>query len=269
MFFTYKDKQVYYEVHGQGNPILILNGIMMSTKSWAQFIDPFTVNNQLILLDFLDQGQSDKVFTQYDHSLQVDVVIGLLDHLQLDKVNVYGVSYGGQIALQVALKAPERIDKLCLFNTSDETSYWLSEVGHAWNKAAIDGEAYYLTTIPIIYSPKFFNENREWMENRKKVLMGVFSDPNFIESMIRLTKSSEPYNVSDRVSQIKHQTLIVGCEYDFVTPYYQQQQLHQKLENSQLIYVPDSGHALMYEKPALFVSLVLGFLNNTKFEFTL
>ncbi len=133
MYFTFDDKKLYYEVHGQGNPILILNGIMMSTKSWAQFIDPFTVNNQLILLDFLDQGQSDKVFKQYDHSLQVDVVIGLLDHLQLDKVNVYGVSYGGQIALQVALKAPERIDKLCLFNTSDETSYWLSEVGHAWN----------------------------------------------------------------------------------------------------------------------------------------
>ena len=269
MTFTFNNKQVYYEVHGQGKPLIILNGIMMSTKSWAQFIEPFTQFNQLILFDFLDQGQSEKVTQQYDHSLQVDVVIALLEHLNLGKVNVYGVSYGGQIALQVALKRPDLIDKMCLFNTSDETSYWLSEVGHAWNKATHDGEAYYLTTIPIIYSPKFFNENREWMENRKKILVDVFSNQDFIDSMVRLTKSSEPYNVSDQVHKIKHETLIVGCEYDFVTPYYQQELLHEKLENSNLVFVPDSGHALMYEKPTLFVSLVLGFINNNKTEFTL
>lgn len=269
MQFTFNSKQVYYEVHGEGTPIIILNGIMMSTKSWAQFILSLTKHNQLILMDFLDQGQSDKLEDGYDHSIQVDTVIALFDHLGLDKVNVYGVSYGGQIALQLALKAPERVDKLCLFNTSDETSYWLSEVGHAWNAATHDGEAYYLTTIPIIYSPKFFNENREWMENRKKILTEVFSQKPFIDSMVRLTKSSENYNVSDQVSQIEHQTLIVGCEYDFVTPYYQQQQLHQKMRNSQLIFVPDSGHALMYEKPALFVSLLLGFMNNDQFEYHL
>lgn len=110
MTFTFNNKQVYYEVHGQGKPLIILNGIMMSTKSWAQFIEPFTQFNQLILVDFLDQGQSEKVTQQYDHSLQVDVVIALLEHLNLGKVNVYGVSYGGQIALQVALKRPDLIE---------------------------------------------------------------------------------------------------------------------------------------------------------------
>lgn len=269
MFFEVNSKKVYYEVHGQGKPILILNGIMMSTKSWIQFIEPFTQFNQLILVDFLDQGQSDKLQDGYDHTVQVEVVAKLVDHLGLDKVNIYGVSYGGQIALQVALKYPEKIDKLCLFNTSDETSYWLSEVGHAWNAAAGDGEAYYLTTIPIIYSPKFFNENREWMENRKRILTDVFNTKTFIESMVRLTKSSENYDVSQRVHEIEHQTLIVGCEYDFVTPYYQQQQLHSKLRNSHLVFVPESGHALMYEKPNLFVSLVLGFMNNNKVEYSL
>lgn len=269
MFFTYQNKQVYYEVHGEGAPILILNGIMMSTKSWAHFIKPLTQFNQLILCDFLDQGQSDKLSGEYDHKIQVDLVIALLDHLNLEKVNLYGVSYGGQVALQVALKAAHRIEKLCLFNTSDQTSYWLSEIGHAWNKAALDAESYYLTTIPIIYSPKFFNENHEWMRNRKKILTQVFSNQDFIDSMIRLTKSSENYDVSERVSEIEIPTLIVGCEYDFVTPYYQQQQLHQKMKHSELLFVPDSGHALMYEKPALFVSLVLGFMNNNQFEYQL
>lgn len=269
MYFKVHEKKVYYEVHGKGTPLIILNGIMMSTKSWAQFIEPLTQFNQLILVDFLDQGQSDKLEEGYDHQIQVDVVVGLINHLGLEKANIYGVSYGGQIALQLALWHPHLVDKLCLFNTSDETSDWLREIGYAWNAAAHDGEAYYLTTIPIIYSPKFYNENVEWMNNRKKILVDIFNNKDFIDSMVRLTKSSENYNVSDQVHKIKHHTLIVGCEYDLVTPYYQQQVLHDKLENSELVFVGDSGHALMYEKPALFVSLVLGFMNNNKFEYTL
>lgn len=267
MNFIFQGKQIYYELHGEGKPLLILNGIMMSTKSWSEFIEPFSASNQLILLDMVDQGQSAKMTKAYNHSIQVDLVKALVDHLNIEKVNIYGVSYGGEIAIQLAIKYPEIVDKLCLFNTCGATSYWLSEIGNAWNKASHDGLAYYLTTIPIIYSPKFFNKNKEWMENRKKTLVPIFNDQEFISSMVRLTNSSLGYDSLDKLKQIEHQTLIVGCEYDFVTPYYQQEELHEKIKNSELIYIPDSGHALMYEKPLLFTSLILGFINNNKSEF--
>lgn len=267
MYFYYENKKIYYEVHGSGNPLLILNGIMMSTKSWTEFIEPFTKFNQLILVDMIDQGQSDKLEKDYDQTIQVEIVKALIEHLNLEKVNIYGVSYGGEVAIQMAIKYPEMIDKLCLFNTCARTSYWLSEIGNAWNAATHDGLAYYLTTIPIIYSPKFFNARKDWMENRKKALLPLFNDSDFISSMIRLTNSASNHDCVDQLDQIEHQTLIVGCEYDFVTPYYQQEELHQNIKNSELVFVPDSGHALMYEKPALFTSLVLGFINNNKFEF--
>lgn len=260
-------KEMYYEIHGEGEPLVILNGIMMSTKSWAGFIEPLSQDNQLILIDFLDQGQSDKLEGEYTHQIQVEATIELLEAITEEPISLFGISYGGEIALQIALEKPELIKKLLLFNTCSETSYWLEEVGNAWNKAAKDPQAYYLSTIPYIYSPIFFTKNREWMENRKKTLIPVFSDENFIQSMIRLTNSPVTYDVTDRLHEIEIPTLIVGAEYDFVTPFYQQKELHEGIKHSEIVYIPDSGHGIMYEKPVLFTSLVKGFALQDKLHF--
>ncbi len=270
MIFKYNNHNVYYEIHGEGAPLLLLNGIMMSTKSWSQFVEPLSSLNQLILVDFLDQGQSSKLEGEsFTHQVQIEMIASFIDYLGLEEINLFGVSYGGEIAIQLAYLYPDKFKKLLLFNTCAKTSYWLEEVGNAWNAASGDGLSYYLTTIPFIYSPKFFVENAEWMKKRKEILVPLFSDKAFIDSMIRLTNSSVGYDAVDELSKIKSETLIVGCEYDFVTPYYQQEQLHALIENSQLLRIPESGHAVFYEKPSLFVSLVLGFVNNSKSQFTL
>lgn len=269
MKFNYKDYDIFYEVHGQGNPILILNGIMMSTQSWSEFIDPLSQNNQLILVDFLGQGQSPREYEQFYHDVQVDLVEALLTHLDIDKINLFGISYGGEIALQYCLKYPHRVKKLFLSNTCPNTSYWLEEVGNAWNEAAKDGLSYYLTTIPFIYSPKFFVENRQWMEARKEKLIPIFNDKEWIESMKVLTNSSVGYDIRNRLGEISCPTMILSCEYDFVTPSYQQKELHEGIKGSQLLFVPDSGHGIMYEKPSLFTAAILGFFNNIKEDYKL
>lgn len=260
-------KEIYYEIYGEGEPLVILNGIMMSTKSWTEFIEPLSDGNQLILVDFLDQGQSDKLEAGYNHSVQVDAVNEFIEKVVGESVNLFGISYGGEIAIQVALDYPKCVKKLLLFNTCSETSYWLEEVGNLWNKSAHDGESYYLATIPFIYSPLFFTKNKEWMEKRKEILVPIFSEEVFIESMMRLTNSSVDYHVSNRLDEINIPTLIVGAEYDFVTPFYQQEELHAQIEGSELVYIPESGHAIMYEKPVLFTSLIKGFVQQNKDKF--
>lgn len=270
MHVTLKNgKRMYYEVHGEGKPLVILNGIMMSTVSWKAFVEPLSADNQLILIDFLDQGQSDKMEEAYDHDVQLAALSELLEELLDEPFNLFGISYGGEVALQYSLNNQKKIEKLLLFNTCMETSYWLQEIGNAWNKAAHDPEAYYLTTIPYIYSPLFFNNNREWMESRKKKLLEIFSNQSFIDSMKRLTDSSSGYDISDRVNEIKIPTLIVGSEYDFVTPFYQQKNLNNAIASSELVFVPESGHAIMYEKPRLFISLIKGFISTNQTEFTI
>ena len=82
--FIFEGKQVYYEVHGNsGEPIIILNGIMMSTLSWKPFIKDFSKNNVAILVDFLDQGRSARMSEDYNHEIQVRLVNALIDQLLL------------------------------------------------------------------------------------------------------------------------------------------------------------------------------------------
>ena len=65
-YFDFEGKSIYYELHGEGRPLLLLNGIMMSCGSWAEFVEPLSAQNQLILLDMLDQGRSAKTVS-YTH----------------------------------------------------------------------------------------------------------------------------------------------------------------------------------------------------------
>ena len=262
--FLYQGKKVYYEIHGdKGNPLVILNGIMMSTASWKSFIPNFSKNNITILVDFLDQGQSERMTESYDHKIQVGVLEALLDMLPYEKYTVMGISYGGEIAIQYAVKRPDRIRSLVLANTCMRTSDWLRKIGDGWNAVAEtgDGKAYYLTTIPIIYSTQFYEREKAWMERREDVLIPYFSRPDVQESLIRLTNSSRDYDYTDRVSEITAPTLIISCSEDCLVPPTEQVMLYEKIKGSHYVTINGSGHASMYEDPLSFCALVLGFTN--------
>jgi pimeloyl-ACP methyl ester carboxylesterase len=261
--FTFKNKSIYYTIEGNEHDdvILLLNGIMMSTKSWEPFVKGLTKQHRLLRVDFLDQGQSDKMDEEYTQALQVDVTLALLDHLALDTVYVAGISYGGSVALQFASRHQDRIKKMILFNAVSKTSPWLKAIGDGWNQVAKtrDGLAYYNVAIPLIYSPNFYTKKLDWMENRKKVLVPIFSDPSFLDAMIRLTKSAETHDVNDALETIEVETLVVASEHDYLTPPFEQQYIVDHMPNATLITINDAGHASMYEKPELFTSLLVGF----------
>lgn len=262
--FEFKGKSIYYDIQGEGQPVLLLNGIMMSTASWNAFVPVLKPLVQLIRFDFLDQGQSAKMDDQpvYTQSLQVELIDALLAHLKLASVDIVGISYGGEVALQYAIAQPSKVRRLVLFNTCAYTTPWLSDIGKAWNLAAQtgDGPSYYYTAIPMIYSPHFYEKRLDWMRKREQILFPLFSNPTFTSAMIRLTNSAETHDVHSRLSSITCHTLIISSDQDYITPMSEQQKIVRELPNSHYVIIPETGHASMYERPALFSSLVLGFL---------
>ncbi len=264
----FQNKKVYYEVHGsKGEPIVLLNGIMMSTASWKPFIEAMTVNNTLVLVDFFDQGRSQRMTESYDHSIQVELLDAVLEEvsaqLWYEKFTIMGISYGGSIAIQYALAHPRRVRRLVLANACGRTSSWLKKIGDGWNEAAKSGSgyAYYLTTIPVIYSTKFFEEHADWMEGREAFLTEYFGREEVRQALIRLTDSSVSYNVVDRLGEIACPTLIISCSEDALVPPTEQQLLHEKIKGSVYVTINGSGHASMYEVPEAFAALTLGFAN--------
>jgi 3-oxoadipate enol-lactonase len=255
--FLLGDHTIYYEVHGTGEPLMLLNGIMMSTISWKPFLKALS-SFQVILIDFLDQGQSARATEAYDLSRQVDVVLACMDHLKISSIHLVGISYGGQVAQYVAAKRPNLLASLTLFNTTSYTDETLLRIGQAWNEVAMQGggEAYYQLTIPSIYSQTYQLEHRDWFIARKAQLIPLFSHPVFLQAMIRLTQSAETHDARGIAHLIKVRTLIVGSSEDNLTPLPMQQQLHQLIKDSEYVILPGVGHASMYEKPNLFVQLV-------------
>ncbi len=262
--FKFLDYDIYYEVHGDmTNPFLLLNGIMMSTKSWQVFVPEFSEKNTLILLDFLDQGQSSRAHANYEQAIQVEILKAFLDHLKIVSLPVVGISYGSEVALQFVTKYPSYVSRLLLLNSAAYTSPWLKDIGDGWNKAGEsgDGLAYYLASIPLIYSPKFYKDNLEWMKEREAKLVPLFNQKAIVAAFIRLTKSAESYDVRHLLDSITCPTLIVSSRQDYLTPFEEQVYLKDNIKDSDHIMIEDAGHASMYEKPALFVSIVLGYVN--------
>lgn len=269
---NFKGRKIFYDVQGEGKPILILNGIMMSTKSWEPFVKSFTAQNQFIRLDFIDQGQSDKLENSaYTQDIQVDIIEALLKEIGIHKVNVVGISYGGEVATMFAIKFPYMVERLVLFNTTPYTSPWLAEIGHQWNAIGKtrDGSTYYKAAIPVIYSPSYYESKLEWMKKREAFLLPIFSNPVFLDAMERLTNSAESYDVRKDLVKIVAPTLIVAADEDYLTPIANQRELHKQIKNSELVILPGVGHASMYEKPLIFVSLVLGFINTLETEYNI
>lgn len=264
----FQGKKVHYEVHGSGGePIVLLNGIMMSTMSWKPFIESMTKHNTLVLVDFFDQGQSERMTESYDHSIQVELLDAVLEEVAAqiwyEKFNIMGISYGGEVAIQYALQHPARVRRLVLANTCGRTSSWLKKIGDGWNEVAKTGQgyAYYLTTIPVIYSTKFFEDRAAWMEGREDFLTRHFSKLEVLQALIRLTDSSVTYDVVDRLHEISCPTLIISSSEDVLVPPTEQQLLHEKIKGSVYVTINGSGHASMYEAPESFAALTLGFAN--------
>ena len=149
-----------------------------------------------------------------------------------------------------------------IYNAAAVTSPWLRDIGRAWNSvgATKDGNAYYNLAIPPVYSPTFYINNNEWMENRRKILEPLFETEKFQGRMRRLVESSESLDERENVHKIKASTLVVTSEYDFLVPKLEQEFLYKNIPNSHYMIIPNFGHGWMYEDPTLFVTVMIGFV---------
>lgn len=240
---------------------MILNGIMMSTASWQTLLPALTKHFQVICMDFPDQGRSERMKSRYSQSIMKDVVFALLTHLGLSKVNLLGISYGGEVALDFVKTYPDRVERLIISNTTDYTDSHLSAIGESWVAAAktYDGHFFFKTCMPSIYGKSFYNKENEWLKAREAAVVELLNQ-EWYEGFIRLVDSAESYDLRGQLSGITHKTLVIGAEDDILTPVECQQRISQQLVNSQMLIICDSGHAPMYEQRTLYETVLIGFL---------
>ena len=113
-FFKYGDKKIYYDEIGAGLPVVFLHGDTASSKMFEYIIPLYANSFRVILLDFLGNGQSDRV-EEFPSDLwhsQAQQVIAFLEYLDCGKVNLIGTSGGAWVAVNVALERPDLVYKV-------------------------------------------------------------------------------------------------------------------------------------------------------------
>lgn len=256
-YLTYEEKKIYYEVHGKGHPLILLNGMMMHHGSWYPFLNALK-DFQVIILDFLDQGRSDIMETSYDLETQLAVLEALVAHLKLVDITLVGVSYGGMIAQKYAVKHP--LKALMLFNTVMQVTPWMKTLGKTWQLALkASPEMFYQVAIPTVYSHVFYNKHPVWMQEEKERLLKLFQ-PSFLSRVDRLIESIYGFNLYHQLKHIQVKTLVVGSELDRVTPYEETQMIAEQLDHGRFEIFYNCGHASVYEKSEPFIQCVKSFL---------
>jgi 3-oxoadipate enol-lactonase len=109
---------LYYEVHGAGHPLLLIPGLGSGLDLLARAIPIFAKDHRVVALDNRGAGRSDKPDAPYTIGMMADDAAGLLKALEIDRADVLGVSMGGRVAMDLAIRYPQAVRRLVLVSTT-------------------------------------------------------------------------------------------------------------------------------------------------------
>jgi 3-oxoadipate enol-lactonase len=249
---------MYYEVHGEGEPVIFGNGVFSNTLGWVNQTPVFSKEYQVILYDMRGQGQSEKPREPYSFELHAEDQKVLLDHLGISKAHHVGISYGAELGLVFALKYPDMLKSLVACSAVSHIETLLYNMAMLWRYACVleDPELFYHATVPLNFGQTFIREQAAILEAAK----GRYAGLNY-PALVRLMDAFLELDITDRLSEIDVPTCVIAGEKDILKPAHPYSDLiHERIPNSEMIVIPDSGHAITFEKPAEFNTAVLGFL---------
>lgn len=251
--------KIYYEIHGEGEPLLFANGVFANTISWFNQTPVFSKKYKVILYDMRGQGKSDHPDGEYSFELHAEDQKGLLDFLGIKKVHHIGISYGSELGLIFAGMYPEMVKTLTVCCGVTHIQPYLRQVSYLWKTACevADPLMFYYATVPFNFGALYIEDNQELLEQAKERYK-QFDYPAFVRLMDAFLKIDIPF---EELAKIEVPTCVIAGEKDLIKPPDPYSILmYEIIPNSELHVIPDSGHVVTWEKPDEFNSIVLGFL---------
>lgn len=252
-----------HRVDGEGEPLLLLNGGMMTWAAWGPVAASLRERFRLVLFDLRGQLLSPgRAPARIEDN--VDDVVALLDALEIEKAHLLGTSYGGEIALHLAAREPERVRSLVAAAVSDVATEPLS-TGAERVGALLDGELseedrerLWEILVADIYSREFRRIHGEALEERRAALLRL--DERWFRDLGPILESVAGLDVRSAASRIRCPTLIVVADRDRVIPPERSLALAGSIPGAEVRRHPTSGHALVVEDPDWLTEVSLEFL---------
>ena len=234
------DVELYYEIHGEGEPIIFSHGWMCDCSVWNSQINFFSKKYKVIVYDHRGHGKSDKPKANYSIETLSNDLYSIIKELNLDKVTLVGHSMGGMTALTFALNHPDKVSKLILVGTSAKMT--LLGYIQLWIMMHISSyESFVRGMID-------FQHHKPSEQIKKESFERAMRTPKFA-SYECFTEFMKNYDIRERISQIRIPALIVVGSKDEATPVEMSQYLNREIKGSKLQIIPDSKHMVMIDKP--------------------
>lgn len=231
---------IYFEIHGSGEPLLLLHGGLSHSDAWHQQIAALVPHYKLILMDSRGHGRSELGSQQISYAKMTGDVIALLDALNIERTHVLGWSDGAIIGVDMAIRVPQRLGKLIAFGVNYHPSGVREDVaenkrfGEFFAESARD----YQTLSP---SPD------QWQAFLDNIMKMWASEPNFSATQLG--------NISTKI-------LILAGATEEAIKISHLESMAALIPNSTLTLMPGTGHFALWEKPDEFNRIVLAFLGH-------
>lgn len=250
--------KLYYELHGpvDGEVLVLSNGVLMSTASWAMQLETLARHFRVLLYDCRGMWQSEHPARPYSIEEHADDLAGLLTSLDIHRAHIAGISYGGEISLAFALRYPAMTRSLIVSSAVSHVDAPMRERVRAWGDAsrAHDADRLFDVTAPLNFSTGWMEAHAPLLDAARKRYHSLDFD-----AFTGLVESFERLDLTGQLSAIRAPALVMVGECDILKPRAYAELMAQAIPGAELAVLPGAAHAANWEAPGLWNTLTLGF----------
>jgi 3-oxoadipate enol-lactonase len=223
------DIQMHYEIHGDGEPLVLIVGLGTDISEWNEIIRWLAKKYQVLAFDNRGAGRTDKPDTPYSIDMMAHDTAGLMQTLGIEQAHILGISMGGRIALALALRYPERVNKLVLVSTSARSI-------KNWRRYFFG----ILSSVPIFRSK--------------------YPQPHY--AFMRQRQASFAYNCTGKLHELHIPTVIMHGKKDKTVPYTLAEEMHTGIQGSKMLTFA-GGHIFFFMRERQqFLDAIAEFVGN-------
>jgi pimeloyl-ACP methyl ester carboxylesterase len=233
--------QMYYEVYGEGTPLVLLHAFTSSGQRWQPFIADLAKQYRLIIPDLRGHGRSTNPMNQFTHRQSALDIFALLDQLEINQFKAMGISSGGMTLVHMATQQPARVEAMVLIGT---TIYFTDQARAFFRETTPEGKGW------------------DWELLRQHHVHGDDQIQALLTQLHNFKDNYDDMNfTAPYLSTITAKTLVVHGDRDELFPISIPVEMYTSIPHAYLWIIPNGEHAFILDKhAAVFTQTALEFL---------
>jgi pimeloyl-ACP methyl ester carboxylesterase len=254
---------VFYEVRGGGDPLLLIAGFACDLTIWSQVAPALARQYRVVAFDNRGVGRTCGPGPASIRQMAEDTA-GLIAALGFGRVHVVGHSMGGMIAQDLALTHPGRVRSLTLLASAAQLDERGKAIIESWGELPrlVDPATGARLTLPWVYTNAFFERPGAVQQVIDAIVANPF--PPTAEGVYRQSRAVCAWDAADRLGGIGCPTLVVAGGEDVLLPVGYSERLARGIRGAELVVLEGTGHGLSIESPQAVAAAVFDFLSRVR-----